>query len=361
MGKGRGRQSKNRGRDKERQRRARSAASGAPSRSGRVPRPDWSNVDWDSLDRYDTQRAKRALLIMHIGDRAVRANGFLEWGLCPHPIDPDSRLSLDNGVVPFANDEPTLVSSTARYPVMNACDNLVGAAQIVSFAITRGQLRTSAATILCRTAMESAAKTIWLIHPTDTEERLRRCYGFIETERSWQNHFNQIEDDVLKARTDKFAAADRTLFDARRARFDAKLKLITELPARQRERPPRDVLELVGKAEAWVDTEHPRQPDPELDKIKVPRGAASFYSLGSGFVHGYKWLTEYINSDAAAAAECDILEITVDAFGAALRMTECAVALFEAQARSPDPNPARTRNYPDGIGDLVDRWAPLYR
>ncbi|WP_079668982.1 hypothetical protein [Mycobacteroides abscessus] len=318
-------------------------------------------MDWESLDRVDTRRAKRALLIMHIGDRAVQANSFLEWGLRPHLIDPDSRLAHDDAAVSFTEDEPNIISSTARYPAMNACDNLVGAAQVVSLAITQGQLRTSAATILCRTAMESAAKTIWLIHPTDTEERLRRSFGFIETERSWQNHFNQIEEEVLKARTDKFASADRTLFDTRRAKFETKLELITNLREEQRQRPPKNVLELVKGAEKWVDAENPRQPDPELDKIKVPRGAESFYSLGSGFVHGYKWLIDYIDPDSPAQAECDLLEITVDAFIAALRMTECAVALFEAQAIGQKRSPRRTSNYPNGIQELVERWYALYR
>ena len=57
----------------------------------------------------------------------------------------------------------------------------------------------------------------------------------------------------------------------------------------------------------------------------MPRGAKSFYSLGSGFVHGFKWARDYVDSDV------ELLEMTVDAFGAALRMTECAVSLFEVQ------------------------------
>jgi hypothetical protein len=49
-----------------------------------------------------------------------------------------------------------------------------------------------------------------------------------------------------------------------------------------------------------------------------PRGAKSFYSLGSGFVHGFKWLTDYVHDDSG------LLAVTLDAFGNALRMTECA-------------------------------------
>ena len=55
------------------------------------------------------------------------------------------------------------------------------------------------------------------------------------------------------------------------------------------------------------------------------------------------------------------MEITVDAFGAALRMTECAVALSEGQSLGQKPNPTRAQNYPDGLAEMVERWAPRYR
>jgi hypothetical protein len=87
----------------------------------------------------------------------------------------------------------------------------------------------------------------------------------------------------------------------------------------------------------------------------MPRGAKSFYSLGSGFVHGFKWATDYVDDDV------ELLEMTVDAFGAALRMTECAVSLFEAQSIGPVPSPSRTRNYPAGLAQIIAEWAPRYR
>jgi hypothetical protein len=77
---------------------------------------------------------------------------------------------------------------------------------------------------------------IWLIRSTDPDDRQRRCFGFIETERSWQNHFDGIEDEVLKVRTDKFAAAERAEFDKHRAQFQKRLELITDLPKDQRQR-----------------------------------------------------------------------------------------------------------------------------
>jgi hypothetical protein len=56
-----------------------------------------------------------------------------------------------------------------------------------------------------------------------------------------------------------------------------------------------------------------------------------------------------------------LLEVTLDAFGNAIRMTACAVALFEAQSIGPQPDPKRVRNYPAGLTETVEKWAPRYR
>jgi hypothetical protein len=36
-----------------------------------------------------------------------------------------------------------------------------------------------------------------------------------------------------------------------------------------------------------------------------------FYSLGSGFTHGFKWASDYVDDDS------DLMEMTLDAFGSA--------------------------------------------
>jgi hypothetical protein len=318
-------------------------------------KPDFSNVKWGELHPNDARKLKRAMMIAHIGLRAKQANDFLAWGLRPHPIQRDSRFAREDEAAAL-EDESNLISSTARFPAMNASENLVAAAQVVAFAITQGQLRTSAVSVLCRTAMESAAKTIWLISETDSEERRRRCYGFIEDERGWQDHFDKIEAETLAARTDELVEADRAEFDKHRERYEKRVKLITDLPKTARQAPPK-FTKLVNDAAEWVDTNRPRQPDPELDKVMYARGAKSFYSLGSGFVHGFKWAIDYVEF----GDDSDLIEMTLDAFGAAIRMTECAVILFEAQSVGPKPNPARTRNHPAGLADTVNEWATRYR
>jgi hypothetical protein len=65
-------------------------------------------------------------------------------------------------------------------------------------------------------------------------------------------------------------------------------------------------LDLVGETVDWMEEHLPRQPDPELDKLIHPRGAKSLYQLGSGFVHGFKWLLDYVRDDS------DLLEVTLE-------------------------------------------------
>lgn len=117
---------------------------------------------------------------------------------------------------------------------------------------------------------------------------------------------------------------------------------------------------VVGQSEDWMNENLPRTPDPELDTVIRPRSAKSFYSLGSGFVHGFKWMNDYM-FEQSELDDSGLLEVTLDAFGNAIRMTECAVSLFEAQSIGPDPDPARIRNYPEGLAKTVVKLAPRYK
>ncbi|WP_457135588.1 hypothetical protein [Mycobacteroides abscessus] len=331
---------------------------GAPAQ-----RPDFSDVDWDALQAAfprDARRMKRAMYIALVGERAKQAHAFMDWGLRPNKIHAESRFARDNAQVTLT-DEPHLISSTALYPTMNASEHLVAAAEVLSLALTKGQARTSAVAALCRIAMESSAKTIWLISETDTEERLRRCYGFIKAERSWQDKFDELEDDSLSARTDAMAHRQRTRFVQHRERFAKRLAQIDALPADARNSLRGGPLEIVGQAADWMDKHLPRTPDSELDRVIHPRGAKSFYSLGSGFVHGFKWLSEYVfDPSGRELDDSGLLEVTLDAFGNAIRMTEAAVSLFEAQSIGPQPDPRRVRNYPDGLAETVALLSPKY-
>jgi hypothetical protein len=113
------------------------AAPGAPAQ-----RPDFSEIDWDKLKATYPDGAHglmRAMFLALIGERAKQAKDFLAWGLRPNPIHRESRLARDNASVTL-DDEPNLLSSTALYPVMNASEHLVAAAEVIALGLTQGQI-----------------------------------------------------------------------------------------------------------------------------------------------------------------------------------------------------------------------------
>ena len=250
---------------------------------GPASRPDFSEVDWDKLKAAYPDGAHglmRAMFLGLIGERAKRAKDLLSWGLRPNPIHRESRLAFDDAAVRL-EDETNLVSSTALYPTMNACENLAAAAEVIALALTQGQIRTSATAALCRIAMESSAKTIWLISETDTEERIRRCYGFLKAERGRQEEFERLEAEALAARTDPLAEVDLTNFETRRERVAARQAKIAALSAEHITGPSGGPLKLVEGAEIWMDEQLPRKADAELDAVMHPPRASTHWARGS--------------------------------------------------------------------------------
>ena len=79
-----------------------------------------------------------------------------------------------------------------------------------------------------------------------------------------------------------------------------------------------------------------------------------FYSFGSSFVHGYKWMRDYVRDDT------ELLKMIADGFAAAVIMTECAVALFEAQSTNVTRAAVRHRNYSESLAATVHAWAARY-
>lgn len=186
---------------------------------------------------------------------------------------------------------------------------------------------------------------------------MRRCYGFVKGEYGRLDEFERFATEAFDARTDPLVGAERRRFEQQRERSTARRALINDLPNDACQAPPKGPLALVEESAKWIDGNVPYPPDPEVDRVIHRRDAKSFYSLSSGFVHGFKWLTAYVTP----GDDSDLLAITLDALGNALRMTECAVALYEAQATGPRPDPRRVRNYPAGLAEAVSALAPRYR
>ena len=103
----------------------------------------------------------------------------------------------------------------------------------------------------------------------------------------------------------------------------------------------------------WIDANPPAHAADELP-LGMELGADRFYSIGSSFVHGFKWMTDYICDDEAT------LKVVAEGFAAAVVMTECAVCLFEAPATNAARAAVRRANYPDWLAPTVAAWLPRY-
>lgn len=269
--------------------------------------------------------------------------------------DRGSSLALDDSG--FTSELGlNLVSSTARFPVMSAAESLVGAAQAYGAAIRERRTSNISTGTLCRSAIENAAKTIWLLGDESRKVRRARCLGYAEREVGYQRQYIEIEEKFFKARDDSRKDADYKVFKETERRYTTRLNLLTSLPKAARLKPEKRYEFFIEWAGNWIDN----NPPPHITnanglKYGMSLGAQRFYAVGSSFVHGYKWMTEYIGSDE------DVMAQISDSLGAALIMIECAVALYEAQATHPAKSVVRARNYPDYLEATVAAWRPIYQ
>jgi len=297
---------------------------------------------------------QQAQLIGRITQRVLRGVQLGEWGVGSHPVDDGSSLALDDQ--DFMLDLGScLVSSTARFPAMNATENIVAAGQVFSHALTQERkLRTASVATLCRSAVEGSAKTIWLLSDTSREVRRARCLGSIEGELEYQTNDMDVEEATFAIRNDGARDAEYQRFQQRRQKFNERLDAITSLPKSARETPP-GCTGYVHQAAEWIDANPPADPFGELSSLGMTLLTKSFYSVGSSFVHGLRWVREYMQR------ETDLLRLTVTGFATAVIMTECAVALFEAQSINAATTATRAQNYPAGIASTVAEWSARYQ
>lgn len=322
----------------------------------------------------------RASLMFGVADKAARIWRLGEWALLhrvqdrssrgPNPVrfipDKGSSLALDDlgfeveiaaTMLPLADPDQreNLVSTNARFPAMVAAENLVGAVQVHGAALNEKRTSNVSIGALCRSAIENAAKTVWLIGDTDRAVRRARCLGYTARERSYQKSYNDIEEQIFAQRGDSSSPQYR-MFQETKQKYAKRHTLIEALPEDRLIRPPRKFEKIVEAAAKWIDD----NPPPHVTAANGLRqgmtlGAQRFYAFGSSFVHGYKWMSDYVGS------ERDILAQISDGLAAAVTMTECAVALYEAQSTHPARTIVRQKNYPHWLEPTMEAWRPRYQ
>jgi hypothetical protein len=92
------------------------------------------------------------------------------------------------------------------------------------------------------------------------------------------------------------------------------------------------------------------QPCSEIANNGLDSSARSFYSYGSSFVHGYKWMTDHTRGGTVFTLIADALAVT-------LNMAECAVCLFEAASRAPGGARPDGSYVPERFEPTIAAWS----
>jgi hypothetical protein len=87
------------------------------------------------------------------------------------------------------------VTQEALFPMMNASENLNAARILVEERPENGNVDASSIMQLCRSAMDSSARTIWLLSDPDSEVRRDRCLSLLMEQLEQQRRFLKINDD----------------------------------------------------------------------------------------------------------------------------------------------------------------------
>lgn len=288
-------------------------------------------------------------------ERARRGLALKDWGFKNRttPQDPDSSLAGDDaGFMPDYGGDP--VSGSVLFPIMNATDDLAAAAELVQWRPRSKNVHAAALLTLCRAAVESSARTIWLLSDTDRAIRRSCCVRFEASELDNQRGFHKSERDWFDAHPELKDGQDYKDFQEHVRLFDKRVKMLQKgMQATPKVSVPGSS-EVVGVAAKWI-TKHRPAHDPEPYGDRFVEVATRFYRLGSGFVHGYKWATDYVQT-----GELEIFRMVAEGLGVAVGMAECAVALYEAQAQRRGAPTGRRRFYPERLEPTVVQWSSLY-
>src|SRR6185295_11820141 len=139
------------------------------------------------------------------------------WGRDFHPVEPDAasaptiglhgvdvprpnpfrrhRQAANNAAFeayPLALSGGVGVTQEALFPMMNASENLNAARILVEKRPENGNVHASSIMQLCRSAMDSSARTIWLLSDPDSEVRRDRCLSLLMEQLEQQRRFLKI-------------------------------------------------------------------------------------------------------------------------------------------------------------------------
>jgi hypothetical protein len=273
-------------------------------------------------------------------------------------IDPRSSLANDDAgfMADYGGD---MVSVTALFPAMSATDALAAIAELIEWRPKSGSSHGAAVLALCRTAIESAATTIWLLSSTDQAMRRGLSARFTNSELREQLRYHQSTNKWFEADPERKERQDFQSFQEHVRLYHERVEMLRRGESTT---PKANVLSngaVVAAAAQWLDKHPPRHardvPGPYGEKYGFKDVADSFYTTSSAIIHGLKWPLDYMPS-----GEVDLSRMIVEGVNVAVAMGECAVALFESQASQRGPRSNRQRLYPARLIPTVKEWSMLY-
>jgi hypothetical protein len=290
-------------------------------------------------------------VLTRIDERGQRCGDLYQWGLHPHVPEEGSALAGDDAAFaeayPITLAGPQAVTEHALFPAMSAAESLNTAGILVARRRSHRQPHVAEVLQLCRVAMESAALTIWLLGDTDRWVRQGRCMSeemekleqqrrfLVIREQEETSHSGRYPQQVLNMNAEHCRKYNDMLDRAKAGYTFSKTPSFTA---------------MIRSSAQWVDTHVPAHDTGEIAANGMEGTARSFYSYGSSFIHGYKWMTEYARGGT-------VFTLIADALAVSLNMAECAVCLFEAASRAPGGARPAESHVPERFEPTIAVWS----
>ncbi|MFE3254247.1 hypothetical protein ACFXPS_29815 [Nocardia sp. NPDC059091] len=288
-----------------------------------------------------------------ITERAARGAEFRQWAVTL--TDPPNGSSMQLDDEGFLQEIGTAypMAQYARFPVSSAAEHLAAAEVLVSDWFN-GAVPPPAASrswpssvlVLCRSAMEAAARTIWLIGDPSREVRRQRCAAEVAKELGEMLRWAEKDRDASVGDGQDVATFEETVEKLEAAISKAKASSggITA--------PGFTAMTALGAA--WIDANPPKHADGLLSGRPFELMTKASYAIGSSFTHGYSWTLNVLNN------QDEQYGLVADLLMSAVLLTETAVALFEAQMLAPGEQ-WQNEHLPARLEPTIADWAPRYR
>jgi hypothetical protein len=290
-------------------------------------------------------------VLTRIDERGERCGDLYPWGLHPRVAEDGSALAADDAafaaMYPLTLARPHAVTEHALFPAMSAVESLHTARILVARRRSHRQPHIAEVLQLCRVAMECSALTIWLLSDLDGEVRRARCMSEEMEQLEQRRRFLVIGEQDETARPSRYPSQMLVENAEHRRRYNRMLDDARK--AYTFDKPP-SFTKMIRESAQWVDAHVPAHDTGEIANNGLESGARSFYSYGSSFIHGYKWMTEYARGGTVFA-------LIADALAVALNMVECAVCLFEAASRAPGGARPDDSYVPERFEPTIVAWS----